>query len=253
MIRKYLIFCGLLVGAVLEVAIAQSKHWKDNDRTLHYTEDQGDFLLVKGRYRFNRALYGNNLASRVEAGDLPEFALYMPGMGGNLQFVLSNKQQQKKMIDADHIETRYRPGAMYYRIKDALLGKGYIDIVVMAPADGEGMILKLQGTNIKTDARVYAVYGGASGKTFSRNGDIGADPESGFYLLPAYCEHNQYTVKKIVLNLNIKIRKMKPSLFKVVSQGFQHCRCQMQGSWRIYRVWARRRIRVTLSLSGNTI
>ncbi|WP_426789817.1 hypothetical protein [Sphingobacterium sp. WOUb80] len=71
MIRKYLIFCGLLVGAVLEMAVAQSKHWKDNDRILHYTEDQGDFLLVKGRYRFNRALYGNNLASRVEAGDLP--------------------------------------------------------------------------------------------------------------------------------------------------------------------------------------
>lgn len=207
MIRKYLIYCGLLVGAVLQVAVAQSKHWQDNDRTLHYTEDQGDFLLVNGRYRFNRALYGNNLASRVEAGDLPEFALYMPGMGGNLQFVLGNKKLRKKMIDADHIETRYRPGAMCYRIKDALLEKGYIDIVVMAQANAEGMIVKLQGTNIKPDVHLYAIYGGASGKTFSRNGDIGADPESGFYLLPAYCEHNQYTLDKNSFELSYQNKK----------------------------------------------
>ncbi len=207
MIRKYLIFCGLLVGAVLEMAVAQSKHWKDNDRILHYTEDQGDFLLVKGRYRFNRALYGNNLASRVEAGDLPEFALYMPGMAGNLQFVLSNKQLRKKMIDADHIETRYRPGAMYYRIKDALIGKGYIDIVVMAQADAEGMIVKIHGTDIEPEAHLYAIYGGASGKTFSRNGDIGADPESGFYLLPAYCEQNFYRVEKNSFELRYQNKK----------------------------------------------
>lgn len=207
MIRKCLIFCSLLLGAVLQAAVAQSKHWKDNDRTLHYTEDQGDFLLVKGRYRFNRALYGNNLASRVEAGDLPEFALYMPGMAGNLQFVLSNRQLRKKMIDADHIETRYRSGAMHYRIKDALLGNGHIDIVVMAQVDAEGMIVKIHGTDIKPEAHLYAIYGGASGKTFSRNGDIGADLESGFYLLPAYCEHNQYTVEKNSFELTYQNKK----------------------------------------------
>lgn len=207
MIRKHLIVCGLLVGAALQFAVAQSKHWQHNDRVLHYTEDQGDFLLVNGRYRFNRALYGNNLASRVEAGDLPEFALYMPGMGGNLQFVLGNKQARKKMIDADHIETRYRPGAMCYRIKDALLGNGFLDIIVMAQANAEGMIVKLQGTDIGPEAQLYAVYGGASGKTFSRNGDIGADPESGFYLLPAYCKHNQYTLKENSFGLKYQNKK----------------------------------------------
>ncbi|CAM3581547.1 DUF4450 domain-containing protein [Sphingobacterium prati] len=204
--RSLILFC-FLAGIVLQEAAAQSKHWQHNDRVLHYTEDQGDFLLVNGRYRFNRALYGNNLASRVEAGDLPEFALYMPGMAGNLQFVLGNKQTRKKLINADHIETRYRPGAMHYRIKDALLGKGYIDIVVMAQADAEGMIVKIQGIDIRPEVQLYAVYGGASGKTFSRNGDIGADPESGFYLLPAYCENNRYTLEKNRFELSYQNKK----------------------------------------------
>jgi hypothetical protein len=40
------------------------------------------------------------------------------------------------------------------------------------------------------------VFGGASGKKFSRDGDIGADPESSFYLQPDYCKNNVYTVNK---------------------------------------------------------
>lgn len=211
--RSLILFC-FLAGIVRQETAAQSKHWQHNDRVLHYTEDQGDFLLVNGRYRFNRALYGNNLASRVEAGDLPEFALYMPGMGGNLQFILGNKQARKKMIDADHIETRYRPGAMCYRIKDALLGKGFLDIIVMAQANAEGMIVKLQGTDIGPEAQLYAVYGGASGKTFSRNGDIGADPESGFYLLPAYCENNRYTLEKNRFGLSYQNKKNEPQFIQ---------------------------------------
>jgi hypothetical protein len=39
-------------------------------------------------------------------------------------------------------------------------------------------------------------YGGATGKKFSRDGDIGADPESVFYLQPDYCIGNKYTLKK---------------------------------------------------------
>ena len=173
---------------------AQSKHWQKNERELHYTENNGDFLLVKGKYRFNRALYGNNKASRVEAGDLPEFALYMPGMAGNLQFVLSANGKYKKLIEAERIETRYRPGAMVYRVKDTLIGTGFIDITVLAQYEEEGMIVKVQGENIPADAQFFAVFGGASGRTFSRGGDIGADPESGFYLLPEYCTDNTYKI-----------------------------------------------------------
>lgn len=184
--------CLLLIFAGQEQSRAQSKHWQKNNRSLHYTEDQGDFLLVNGKYRFNRALYGNHKASRVEAGDLPEFALYMPGMAGNLQFVIENGGSFKKLIDAEHIETRYRPGSMIYQIQDALIGNGRIAITVLAQAEEEGMIVKLEATGMPHDAKLHAVYGGASGRKFSRGGDIGADPESGFYLLPAYAVNNRY-------------------------------------------------------------
>jgi hypothetical protein len=56
-------------------------------RTLRYRPEGEDFTIVNGTRRFNRALYGTNTAFRVETGDLPEFALYMPGMGGNLSFI----------------------------------------------------------------------------------------------------------------------------------------------------------------------
>jgi hypothetical protein len=194
--RRKTIFAGLIALSAFSHSFSQSKHWQNNDRELHYKEDKGDFLLVNGKYRFNRALYGDNRASRVEAGDLPEFALYLPGMGGNLQFVIQKGNSIKKLIQADKIETRYRPGSMLYTIKDQVLGNGSLKLTVLAQSKEEGLVLKMETENIDSTTKIYAVYGGASGKTFNRNGDIGADPESGFYLLPEYCEDNQFQINK---------------------------------------------------------
>ena len=194
--RRKTIFAGLIVLSAFAQSFSQSKHWQNNERELHYKEDKGDFLLVSGKYRFNRALYGDNRASRVEAGDLPEFSLYLPGMGGNLQFVIQKGNSIKKLIQAEKIETRYRPGSMLYEIKDPILGNGSVKLTVLAQSKEEGLILKMETINIDSSTKIYAVYGGASGKTFSRNGDIGADPESGFYLLPEYCEGNQFQTNK---------------------------------------------------------
>lgn len=194
--RRKTIFAGLIVLSAFSHSFSQSKHWQNNERELHYKEDKGDFLLVNGKYRFNRALYGDNRASRVEAGDLPEFALYLPGMGGNLQFVIQKGNSIKKLINADKIETRYRPGSMLYEIEDPILGNGSLKLTVLAQSKEEGLVLKMETSTIDSSTKIYAVYGGASGKTFSRNGDIGADPESGFYLLPEYCEGNQFQINK---------------------------------------------------------
>src|SRR5699024_10876456 len=49
---------------------------------------------------------------------------------------------------------------------------------------------------VSTNGRIHAIYGGASGKKFSRGGDIGADPESSFYLLPEYTENNRFSIHK---------------------------------------------------------
>ncbi|SDG45303.1 DUF4450 domain-containing protein [Epilithonimonas hungarica] len=205
--RRKTIFAGLLVLSVFSLSYSQSKHWQNNERELHYKEDKGDFLLVNGKYRFNRALYGDNRASRVEAGDLPEFALYLPGMGGNLQFVIQKGNSIKKLIQADKIETRYRPGSMLYEIKDPILGSGTLKLTVLAQAKEEGLVLKMETVNVDSSTKIFAIFGGASGTTFSRNGDIGADPESGFYLLPEYCLINEYKTSKNHFQLNYLNRK----------------------------------------------
>jgi len=205
--RRKTIFAGLIVLSAFSHSYSQSKHWQNNDRELHYKEDKGDFLLVNGKYRFNRALYGDNRASRVEAGDLPEFALYLPGMGGNLQFVIQKGNSIKKLIHAENIETRYRPGSMLYEIKDPILGTGSLKLTVLAQAKEEGLVVKMETVNIDSSTKIYAVYGGASGTTFSRNGDIGADPESGFYLLPEYCMNNQFQALKNQFQLNYVNKK----------------------------------------------
>ena len=64
----------------------QNLLWHGKERTLRYHPEGNDIVIENGDKRFNRALYGGNTAFRAEAGDLPEFALYMPGMGGNLKF-----------------------------------------------------------------------------------------------------------------------------------------------------------------------
>jgi len=217
--RRKTIFAGLLVLSAFSLSFSQSKHWQNNERELHYKEDKGDFLLVNGKYRFNRALYGDNRASRVEAGDLPEFALYLPGMGGNLQFVIQKGNSIKKLIHADQIETRYRPGTMLYEIKDPILGNGTLKLTVLAQAKEEGLVLKMETINIDSSTKIYAVYGGASGTTFSRNGDIGADPESGFYLLPEYCLINEYKISKNQFQLNYLNKKKET---QIVSGNFSN-------------------------------
>ena len=50
--------------------------------------------------------------------------------------------------------------------------------------------------------QLIVVYGGATGKKFSRDGDIGADPESSFYLQPDYCKDNIYKIDKNSFLLN---------------------------------------------------
>lgn len=217
--RKRSILACFIVLSAFSLSFSQSKHWQKSERKLHYKEDNGDFLLVNGKYRFNRALYGNHLASRIEAGDLPEFALYFPGMGGNLQFVIQKGSSIKKLIQAEKIETRYRPGTMLYTIKDPLFGNGSLKLTVLAQSKQEGLILKMEMDHIDTDTKIYAVYGGASGKAFSRNGDIGADPESGFYLLPEYCIDNKFQINKNQFQLSYFNKKKET---QVVNGSFSN-------------------------------
>jgi Domain of unknown function (DUF4450) len=178
------------------------KYWHNKERVLHYKPDGNDFVCVNGRMRFNRALYGTNTGFRVEAGDLPEFALYMPGMGGNFKFGLIAGSNSKWLINASVINAIYRPGSMLYEIRDPILGSGSLHISVLALADDEGMIIKTEFLSVTSKAELVWVYGGVSGEKFSRGGDIGADPESSFSLQPDYCKGNSYTLHNNTFDLS---------------------------------------------------
>ena len=170
----------------------EQKLWHDKERTVRYHPEGTDFVIENGNKRFNRALYGTNTAFRVEAGDLPEFAMYMPGMGGNIRFALMNEEKRKWLIEAEKIKAVYRAGSMIYEIEDGLLGTGKLFISVLALSSAEGMVVKIKPENISSDVQLVWLYGGASGKKFSRDGDIGADPESSFYLKAENCIDNRY-------------------------------------------------------------
>lgn len=174
----------------------EKKRWHGIERQVRYRPEGTDIVIDNGTRRFNRALYGGNTAFRAEAGDLPEFALYMPGMGGNLKFGIIVDSKSKWLIECKKIKAIYRAGSMLYEIKDELLGDGVIRLHVLALYASEGMIVQLQTENISTAVQLVAVYGGATGKKFSRDGDIGADPESSFYLKPEYCKDNVYKITK---------------------------------------------------------
>lgn len=187
---------GLLLPSrkLQEPRTATPSLWHGQQRTVRYRPEGKDFVILNGEHRFNRALYGTHTAFRVEAGDLPEFALYMPGMGGNWRFGLIRGTSSQWLIRASTIKAIYRPGSLLYDIKDPLLGSGTLHIAVLALSDAEGMIIRVESEGIDPATRLVCVFGGATGKKFSRDGDIGADPESSFDCKPEYCADNHYMI-----------------------------------------------------------
>lgn len=215
---KLVIVLLLIVGSVqLRAQTTKPVLWHNKERSIHYRPHGTDFVNVSGTRRFNRALYGTNTGFRVEAGDLPEFALYLPGMGGNLKFGLMRGGESKWLINAKKIEARYRPGSMIYTMEDPMLSAGRLIITVLALHDREGMIVKLEGNRIESGVKLLAVYGGATGTKFSRDGDIGADPESSFYLKPEYCTGNSFSIEENIFSLTYGTDKSITGIFPVSS------------------------------------
>lgn len=161
-------------------------------RELRYKPDGQDFVIINGKKKFNRALYGTHTAFRVETGDVPEFALYLPRMGGNWSFGLKSGAKSIALNDAAFIESRYRAGSRIYLIKDPILGKGSIKMTVLAMADAEGMIVRVETNQLPGNVELNWKFGGASDRRFSREGDLGVDPPDSFDLKAENCRGNQF-------------------------------------------------------------
>ena len=119
----------------LMATFGQEKNKTYQGRKIHYAPEGNSFVLKNGTRKFNRALYGSNTGFRVEAGDLPEFALYMPGMGGNFKLGFQKGDESKWITEAKIIDTRYTLGIMYYKIQDPILGNGELQIEAIANSE----------------------------------------------------------------------------------------------------------------------
>lgn len=191
--RHIILFLFVFVFSIS--LFSQSKsYWHSKERSLRYHPEGEDFVIVNGDRKFNRALYGTNTAFRIETGDVPAFGLFMPNMGGNMQLGLISGDKSLWLNDAEYIKSIYRPGTRIYEIKDPFIGNGKLTISVLAMADAEGMILKIESQNLPSDIQFFTLFGGASNKRFSRNGDLGVDDPNAFDLQPDACLDNKYNI-----------------------------------------------------------
>jgi len=164
------------------------------DRPLRYRPDGEDFVVEDGTEFFNRPLYGGHTAFRVDAGDRPELALYLPGRGGNLRLGLRRGTSAKWLHRADHIVARYRPGTMRYAIRDPLLGDGGVLLVeAVALHQREALAVRVQREGGDDGVELLFAYGGVTGERGRRDGDIGTEAVpigTYFQLEPERCRDN---------------------------------------------------------------
>jgi hypothetical protein len=176
-----LAFCSPALHAQTAASISATSGLQPNlvgniSRPLRYRPENGDFVIDNGPEFFNRSLYGGNTAFRVDGGDKPEFILYLPGRGGNLRLAVKAGSSLKWLKDADRIVTRYRPGELIYEISDSSLGPtASIQIELLAYAETEGLIVRVQGHNLPLGAELVWAYGGVNGQRGARDGDIGTE------------------------------------------------------------------------------
>jgi hypothetical protein len=178
------------------------------ERPLRYHPDGSDFVIVNGAEFFNRPLYGGNTAFRVDAGDRPEFILYLPGRGGNLRMGLRSGKSTKWLHEAAQITSRYRPGEMIYDIRDPILGRnGTLTVTLLVMNTTEGLIIRVEAHDVGSGLEFFWAYGGVNGQRGRRDGDIGTEdvPISEYFQLkPEFCRDNIFTLGTGTFTLRAK-------------------------------------------------
>lgn len=192
--RHLILILSLLLFSCINILGQPQGYWHGKERKLRYTPEGEDFVIVNGDKKFNRALYGTNTAFRIETGDLPEFGFFMPNMGGNMQLGLVKDGKSLWFNDAVYVKSIYRAGSRIYEIKDPFIQLGKITISVLAMANAEGLIMKIESKNLPVGVDLITTFGGANNKRFFRNGDLGVDDPNAFGLQPDACINNEFVI-----------------------------------------------------------
>jgi hypothetical protein len=205
------LFRGGLAGLVLLFAGPTALADGPANRPLRYAPDGKDFVIINGPAVFNRPLYGGNAGFRVEAGDRPEFAFFLPGRGGNLRLGIRSDRTNSKAIwlhDAKAIVARYRPGAMVYEIRDPLLGDGPLTVTAIPLAGTEGLVVRVEISAKIAPVKLLWAFGGANEERGRRNGDLAGErvPLAQFFALkPDNCRSNVFKLRPDGFTLPLKV------------------------------------------------
>lgn len=158
---------------------------------VHYRPEGGAAVCINGTTRYNRALYGAHSGFRMECSDMPVFGIYLPGMGGHLDFSLP--QGECRAV--------YTPGRMDYE-------QGGVTLEAQVLRSSDAALWRLTNTTGST-VKVPVTFGGVSGKKFYREGDLGVDAPDCFDLKPEYCEGNIFVVsgQKVSVEYGTKERR----------------------------------------------
>jgi len=183
--------------------------WHNKTRSVQYTPDGDDFVCTNGKNRFTRAIYGTNTGFRFETSDFPEFGLYMPNFGGSVYLAIKVSEDVIWVKDADKIMSIYGKGKRTYKVKDKMLKGGELTITAVALADADGLVVKSAGEKLPDNTELIWVYGGASGKRFGRDGDLGADPADAFYIKEENAKGNYFEISDNSLILSYGLTKQE--------------------------------------------
>jgi hypothetical protein len=208
--RPMLALVGFLAARLLDAQVPAALKVTPNladriEHPLRYRPDGADFVIENGAEFFNRPLYGGNTGFRVDAGDKPEFTLYLPGRGGNLRLGFKTAAGTKWLFEAANVTSRYRPGSMLYEVRDPLLGPaGVLSVAVLALAETEGLVARTELRGAAGPVELVWAYGGASGQRGVRDGDIGTEnvPISEYFQFkPEFARGNTFVLAERTFTL----------------------------------------------------
>lgn len=155
--------------------VISNKHPKELKRTIQYHPDGDDFVCVNGKNRYTRALYGSITDFRIETSDRPVFAAHKPRNSRHICFRLQRGNRYVALDSLNFCEARYTAGRRTYRLTDPILGKGELNVSVLAFPDTEGGIWRFDMKNTPKDLVLHGYISETRIPLLSRNGDMGAD------------------------------------------------------------------------------
>ncbi len=184
-------------------------------RSVRYAPESDGFVIRNGSEFFNRPLYGAGGAAvdgfRVDAGDLPEFSLFLPGHGGNLRIGVRRGETAKWCFELAEVRARYRAGRMEYAMRDAvLLDRGALLLEVQTGVSG--LQAMVRGQDLPKEVALVWAFGGASGKRGRCNGDLGCEdvPVRTFFQFDvAECNDQRYKLSGACATLESRAGRLR--------------------------------------------